>query len=390
MPHESQPVGARPGRGANLSLDPKTSTANGYHLETSCEPSRGSAESRSLVAVVEARNAATGAWGPVWNLAAPVCSPRLTAETANGTTCWRAESSLQPEWSWFVRFLGSTLAGALGFFATLGLALMGQQRPARWAMVATFWLYAGCLTVGTAGEAASAAGMWNAGAPARCFATAISDLAYVVPYLVLAGGMTVAGRSSVRVLLTFALVHIAALALKITAVASVLQSGETHSTLDSIYTVMVGPHLLALALAIGLTAFRQKAMWEARRLVRGDAKRYNVAWRELMLRPGMTELLGELQGLLSRHGLGKGRAVRQLYRQRGFGGVAGMVLLRSGSFDPLGSRSEREELVAFSSGEGGASRRVSAAESDAGRRLEGARRSFQYERETGEAVSRWS
>jgi hypothetical protein len=234
--------------------------------------------------------------------------------SANGSVCWSAVGSLECDWIWYVRFLGSSLTGALGFAATLALALLGRQRPARTVLLATFWLYTGCLLAAVAGEIAGGAGMWTAGEAVRCYLAPLNDLAFLVPFTVLSLGMTVAQRSPVSVLVAFAVVHIATSAIRTSVIAYQLD-GNKEDVAGQLQSNLVGPQLLALALALGLVLFRRKAVWEARRLVRGDAALYTAAWAELVAQPGTGALLDELRGLLKGYRPVKGRRTRQMYRR---------------------------------------------------------------------------
>jgi hypothetical protein len=314
------PIGAR--GTSNFSLSAPVQ-AVGYRLDTVCEVAGSGRkwEDESFVAVVEGRDSVSGSWNLLPNFDDTRCQQKLIPLRVNGTVCWRTVLSIEKDWAWYIRFLGSSFAGALGFAVTLALALSGHQRPARWAVLATFWLYAGCITLAVTGEMANGARVWASGSPVTCYARCIVDITYAVPFTLLAMGMTMAQTSPVVVLLTFSIVHIAFSAFRTSALPKLFNQREQDS-MSLIMSDLVGPQLLALGLAMSLVFFRQKALWEARRLVRNDAALYNAAWEELVSHPGLGSLLDELSSLLVAYGPAKERAVRQLYRHKGVGSAS--------------------------------------------------------------------
>ena len=316
----------------NLTLIAPTVVVSGYSVTTVCEPLQNGRSGHAMVAVVEGRSPDTGTWHPLPNLDS-VCNVRLEALRGNGTVCWRATGSVEADWVWYINLLGSSLVTALGFAVTLVLALLGRQRLARWALLSTFWLYAGCLMVASAGSLAHSSALQTQLAPSLCFVQGISDLTYGVPFSVLAIGMTVVKRNPVAVLASFLATHVSG-----SSVRHFFLPALEDITEDPVWVALdfiLGPQFIVFVVTVCLIASRKRVLWMAHRLVRDDAARYKAAWTELLSQQGVGSTLDILKSQLAGFKPRRGLVVHQLRRQ----GSLGASVVTSASLEAVVSSS---------------------------------------------------
>ena len=301
-----------PSGGTNLTLMGPNVAVSGISLTTVWEPLSGGRGSHNMVAVVEGRSPQTGTWHALPNLDS-VCNMRLTALWGNGTVCWHAAASVEADWIWWVRLLGSSFFSALGFAVTLSLALLGHQRLARWALLAAFWLNALCMLVAAAGSFAESSVLQTQLPQAVCSVKAFGDLTYAVPFSVLAGGMSMVKRHPVAILATFVAVHVAGSSVRHFVVTPLKQ--VTEDTVAVILDFILGPQLIAFLVMLALVISRKRAMWVAHKLVHNDKVCYERIWADLVSRPGVKETLTELAKLLADFRPRRGKTVHQQRKQ---------------------------------------------------------------------------
>lgn len=210
---------------------------------------------------------------------------------------------------WFARFPSTDLIDGMGFLITLVLALSGHQRAASYMMVITFWLYAGGMAVAIFGQIADAQNLWKASDVHDCYARGVTDLTYLVPFTVLAAGLSFASQKPMEVMLAFSLIHIATSSCRIYVLLNVFHLNPDETP---VYNVFVGPQLLALAISLSIILLRQRALSTARRLVRKDKTQYDVAWAGVMSEAGVMATFDELKTLLARFRKPKGKVIRQM------------------------------------------------------------------------------
>ena len=296
-----------PGSG-NLTFARSDTGVNGYRLETVCEPLSNGRGGNKMIAVVEGRPAGVGDWFQLGDLNL-ACSQQLEPSPGlNGTVCWGTAGSVILDWAWYVRFLGTALVAALGFFSTLVLAMLGRQRTARLALLATLWLYAANLAVAAAGR------LVGPRTSLACLSVGLLDVTFVAPFSLFACGLTLVRRSVVSVLLSFVTVHMAGTYVRDVVIS---QAVGTTPTLGGVLVLdlVTGPQGIALLLALALLVLRSRALAKARRLVSDDCAAYDAAWKELTSDPKVTHDLDQLQLLLRNCGSSRYcHTARQLLR----------------------------------------------------------------------------